>query len=211
LKTPKPTAKLRRAQSSSQIEMYIRRINAMNVPFKFQTARLKANETTLIDSGVTENFIDEDTWKRLGIGKNQLHEWIILTNVNGTENRRGELTHFCWLRVSHQGKEALLKFFLTALGRDRLILGYPFLSKFKPKVNWRKGTMEGDLTIQSAAFKYLGKYMAKIIRKAIKQHGQPGKDEAIYLRKVSISQEMAHKFGQKAQPIILPSEVAEFA
>jgi hypothetical protein len=96
--------------------MYIRRINAMNVPFKFETARLKADETALIDSGATENFIDEDTWKRLGIGRNQLHEKIVLTNVDGTENRRGELTHFCWLRVNHQGKEALLKFFLTSLG-----------------------------------------------------------------------------------------------
>jgi hypothetical protein len=84
LKTPKLTAKLRRAQSSSQTKMYIRRINAMNVPFKFETARLKADETALIDSGATENFIDEDTWKRLGIGRNQLHEKIILTNVDGT-------------------------------------------------------------------------------------------------------------------------------
>jgi hypothetical protein len=71
--------------------------------------------------------------------------------------------------------------------------------------------MEGELTIQSAAYKYLGKYTAKIIRQAIKEHGRPKEDEAIYLRKVSISQKMAHKFGEKAQPIILPEEVAEFA
>jgi len=34
----------------------------MNVPFDFQTAHAEADEIALLDSGVTENFIDEHTW-----------------------------------------------------------------------------------------------------------------------------------------------------
>jgi hypothetical protein len=77
--------------------VYIRKVQAMNVPFKFQTARAMAEETALLDSGATENFIDESTWERLQVGKNKLNEEIILHNVDGTENKTRRLTHFCWL------------------------------------------------------------------------------------------------------------------
>ena len=108
----------------------------MNVPFKFATARAMAEETALLDSGATENFIDETTWERLKVGKNCLKDKIILHNVDGTENKKGQLTHFCWLRICYGRKEDLQKFFITALGQDRIILGYPFLRTFNPKVNW---------------------------------------------------------------------------
>ena len=62
-----------------------------------------AKETALLDSGVTENFIDETTWERLRVGKNRLKDKIILHNVDGTENKKGQLTHFCWLRICYGG------------------------------------------------------------------------------------------------------------
>jgi hypothetical protein len=43
--------------------MYIRKINAINMPFSFQTAHAMAKETALLDSGATENFLDQETWK----------------------------------------------------------------------------------------------------------------------------------------------------
>jgi hypothetical protein len=46
---------------------------------------------------------------------------------------------------------------MTALGRDRMILGYPFLWEFDPQINWTNGKLEGgDVTLQSTKFKYLG-------------------------------------------------------
>jgi hypothetical protein len=41
----------------------------MNVPFSFQTAHAMAKETALLDSGATENLIDEATWKRMKVGR----------------------------------------------------------------------------------------------------------------------------------------------
>ena len=38
------------------------------------------------DSGVRENFLDEDVWKGLAIGQVQLKQPIPVHNVNGTEN-----------------------------------------------------------------------------------------------------------------------------
>ena len=49
--------------------MYIKQLTSMNVPFAFSTAHAKAEEKALLDSGATENFIDKETWKRMGVGQ----------------------------------------------------------------------------------------------------------------------------------------------
>jgi predicted aspartyl protease len=42
-----------------------------------------ADEKALLDSGATENFINEITWQRLGIGRKELSKLITVTNVDG--------------------------------------------------------------------------------------------------------------------------------
>jgi hypothetical protein len=79
--------------------MYIRRLDALNMKISFCTTRSMAEETVLIDSGATDNFIDEDTWGKLGIGKMELPKPITVHNVDRTENKQGKLTHYCWLRI----------------------------------------------------------------------------------------------------------------
>jgi hypothetical protein len=45
---------------------------------------------------------------------------------------------------------------MTALGRDRMILGYPFLREFNPWINWTNRKLEGgNVTLQSTKLKYL--------------------------------------------------------
>ena len=69
----------------------------MNIPLTIQTASAKAEQMALLDSGATENFIDHKTWKGLGIGKQTLKMPITVLNVDGSENKRGKITHYCWL------------------------------------------------------------------------------------------------------------------
>jgi len=57
----------------------------LNVAFTFTTAHTTAEETALLDSGATENFINEKTWGRLQIGRNPLREPLKVHNVDGTE------------------------------------------------------------------------------------------------------------------------------
>ena len=102
----------------------------MNVSFR--TLQSKADKSALIDSGATDNFIDEDTWKRLGIGCKELARPVTVHNVDGTENKQGKITHYCWLRIVKGDKHMLQRFYITSLGKDRIILGYPFLYDFNP-------------------------------------------------------------------------------
>jgi hypothetical protein len=175
-------------ESSSEEAVYIRKMNVMHVPFKFRTAHVEAREDALIDSGAMENFIDEDTWERLKVGRRPMEKAIKLLNVDGTENKRGEMTHYCRLRVLYNGKEALQDFFITDLGRDRIILGYPFLSTFNPRIDWTNGRLrDGTLELQSVLYRQLDQMVEQWQRKA-KQLGALEDDEAVYVKKMTTSQ-----------------------
>ena len=177
------TAWLRRiSKRSSQERMYIRKINAINMPFSFQSAHATAEEVALLDSGATENFIDQESWERMGIGRRPLIKPIKIYNVDGTENKQGDMTHYCHLRIMYNGQEDLQNFYITNLGKDRIILGYTFLEKFNPQIDWKTGELQhGQVIIQSAMFKHLDKMVANWQTKARRQLGDPKKGEAIYV------------------------------
>jgi hypothetical protein len=54
--------------------MYISHYNSVTMPFKFETFKGKVEETALIDSGATENFIDYKTVERLRLGTKKLEQ-----------------------------------------------------------------------------------------------------------------------------------------
>jgi hypothetical protein len=105
-----------------------------------------AEEQALLDSGASENLIDVETWKTLGIGAFALPKPITIYNVDGTENKQGKITQYCWLKVKRGNQEHQMKFFLTNIGKDHFILGYPFLYAFNPQMNWKEGQMLGPTT-----------------------------------------------------------------
>ena len=41
----------------------------MKIDFTFKTKLMVAEKEALLDSSASENFINVDTWKRLGIGR----------------------------------------------------------------------------------------------------------------------------------------------
>jgi hypothetical protein len=174
--------------------MYIRKLSTLNMNVSFRTSQSKADESALIDSGATDNFIDEDAWKRLGIGRKELARPVTVHNVDGTENKQGKITHYCWLHIVKGDKHMLQRFYITSLGKDRIILGYPFLYDFNPKINWKTGKVSGDsVQLQSSRYMHVAKNIFFMQREAIKQLGKPKEDEAIYVRRTNIAQEWAQK------------------
>ena len=77
--------------------MYISEKSSINMPFTFSCACGTAEETALVDSGATENFMDERMVTRLGIGKRPMKQPCRVFNVDGSENKNGMLTHYCVL------------------------------------------------------------------------------------------------------------------
>ena len=53
---------------STEDTLYIRTLTAMKTRFAFQTVSKMAKESTLVDSGASENFLDLEVWRGLKIG-----------------------------------------------------------------------------------------------------------------------------------------------
>ena len=98
-------------------------------------------EPALIDSGATENFIDPLTIERLRLPITKLPLSRIIYNIDGTLNKAGSITHKCQLKVQFDQDTKEIDFFVTNLGQDRVVLGFPFLKDFNPKINWETGSI----------------------------------------------------------------------
>ena len=98
-------------------------------------------EKALIDSGATENFIDPRTVSRMKIPTKKLDRNRTIHNINGTTNSAGNITRKCTLNIQVRRQTKEQEFFITNLGQDRVVLGYPFLQNFNPQIDWDKGEL----------------------------------------------------------------------
>ena len=136
-------------------------IKGITTHFAFLSKREKADECALVDSGATKNFMDHSMIRRLGIGTRKLPTPRRIFNVDGMENITGRLTEFCTLRVRKGDKNRLQTFYITTLGMDRAILGYPWLRTFNPQINWEEGKILGlEIQIETCG---LGKQRKEVL------------------------------------------------
>src|SRR5712671_1613050 len=125
-------------------KMYISRFNSVIMPFDLYSAKGRKEERALVDSGATTNFVDYKTVKRLGLGSKKLEQVRTVKNIDRTLNVTGNITHACDLLVSHGRKQERTRFFVTNLGGDQFIFGYPWLATFNPDISWPEGRVEGS-------------------------------------------------------------------
>ena len=112
--------------------------NCINISFTFDNT--KVAKQALLDSGTTDNFIDQRTMKRLNIPTRRLDRPHILYNVDKTKNRSGRITHYIDLEITRGIQIQVQQFYIANLGTDRFILGFPWLYEFNPKIDWRQHT-----------------------------------------------------------------------
>ena len=116
---------------------------AIHTDFKLLTMQRVTEECALLDSGASENLINEDTWKTLETRTFTLPRPITIHNIDGTENRKGKVTQYCWLKIRKGNEEERMRFFIANTGEDCFILGHPFLSTFNPQEDWPRGQILG--------------------------------------------------------------------
>jgi hypothetical protein len=80
-----------------------------------------------------------------------LHSPRLIVNVDGTPNKAGAVKEACILEITHQGRSFLQRFYVMDLGFDQVLLGYPWLTTFNPNIDWKKGVIEGDITLKTTA------------------------------------------------------------
>ena len=77
----------------------------------------------------------------LALGTQKLEQSRKIWNFNGTNNKAGRIMEYMDLSVQTGKKQNKMRFLITDLGHEDLILGYPWLATFEPKFSWADGTI----------------------------------------------------------------------
>ena len=104
----------------------------------------RAEAVALLNSGATENFMSLDYTKYLHLLIKTLKEPRKLFNVDRTPNRAGHLKYFTDLATRTGTSTTTLQYFLSDLGDNKVILGYPWFAAAQPKIDWAKGWIAYD-------------------------------------------------------------------
>ena len=142
LKYSDPTAWGRVIRTLKCNTAYLARYRSMKIPVSFRTMYARADKQILVDSGATDNFIHPRLIRRLALGTQKLERSRKIWNIDGTNNKAGRITEYMDLSVQTGKKQSKMRFLVTDLGHEDLILGYPWLATFEPKFSWADGTIE---------------------------------------------------------------------
>jgi hypothetical protein len=108
--------------------------NSISVPINICLS--KQIIKTLIDSGTGGMFIDQNFAKNFEI--NYLDKLVKVYNVDGTENKQGTISSFVNLKFKLGDQKFNERFYVTGLGKQKIILKFLWLHKYNPIINWKK-------------------------------------------------------------------------
>ncbi len=160
----------------------------------------RAETISLLDSGATENFLNLDYVKWLKLPIKKLPFPRKLFNVDGTENKAGQLQFYTDLAIRTGSTSTNMRFFLTQLGEHKAILGYPWFAAVQPKIDWRRGWI--DHTQLPIVFKTNDAARARFVPQTINKP-RPVSIERILLCKATI------RTTQETNNPKIPSEYAK--
>ena len=116
----------------------------MTIRFYVHSIAKRAEAIALVDSGATENFMNLTYARWLKLPIHPLERPRKIFNVNGTENKSGELKYYTDLEVQTGTTRSPLRFFLTDLGENKAILGYSWFAATQPKIDWKRGWIDSS-------------------------------------------------------------------
>jgi hypothetical protein len=124
--------------------MYLSIQKSMQLRLFIHLARKRAETIALLDSGATENFLNMQYAKEMRFPIKRLEKPRPVYNVDRTRNKNGDIEHYTDLEMQTGNQKTWLQFFLTDLGEQKVILGYPWFAATQPKIDWARGWLESD-------------------------------------------------------------------
>jgi hypothetical protein len=159
--------------------------------------------------------------KKTGTGCQTTNRPRSIINVDGTRNKGGTLTKYTDLDVTHQGTTEVQRFYITDLGNDRAIFGFPWLQTFKPKIDWGKAEITGKTMVKTTkeeppkwAQIARGILTAREIAKDMQL--EEGEEIHVFINKTNVAQQWAEKSLTKRKDDLvteatIPKQYSEFA
>jgi hypothetical protein len=93
----------------------------------------------LVDSGATTSFINKSVVESNNLVTEKLATPFNVSNVDGTENKSGKITHFVKAHLEIGSHKTILRMLVTDLDNKDMIIGYTFLKRHNPEIDWARG------------------------------------------------------------------------
>ena len=94
----------------------------------------------LIDCRARGMFIDQNFAQHFEIFP--LNEPITAQNVDGTINKKGTVKSYVELKFKINSRKFKERFYVTGLGKQKIILGFTCLQKYNPLIDWKTGKIK---------------------------------------------------------------------
>ena len=108
----------------SSVMMTDSRMRSMHISIPIVFKTIRGNETVetkvLLDTGAEGLFMDKNYAEKYDIVLQKLPNPITPSNVDGTLNHAGQITHFTWIQAKIDKRKLLEKLWITDLGSSRL-------------------------------------------------------------------------------------------
>src|SRR6202522_745329 len=125
----------------SSVIMTDSRMRPMHVSIPIVLKTIRGNETVetkvLLDTGAEGLFMDKNYAEEHDVVLQKLPNPIIPSNVDGTLNHAGEITHFTWIQAKIDKRILLEKLWITDLGSSDVIFGFPWFKENNPQIVWK--------------------------------------------------------------------------
>ena len=117
--------------------------NAFEVKVNIQTpAGEMCKVLALLDLGCTGTTMDQQFAKEKGLETHKLPQPIPVYNVDGSINQAGSITEFAIVELMIDDHKEQIAMGLSQLSTHAIFLGYDWLQKHNPIMNWQEHTLK---------------------------------------------------------------------
>jgi hypothetical protein len=128
---------------------------AVEIDIQLQTldSGKKFDLRALLDSGATGLFLDTIWVRENKISTKRLERARPVYNADGSPNEAGAISEVAEMIIRYGDHTERATFHVTGLGNKNIIVGFPWLSRHNPEINWVRGTVEMTRCPSDCAFK----------------------------------------------------------
>src|ERR1700735_1387522 len=120
--------------------------NEIILPTTIQLNNENVETPTLLDSGAGGIFLDQNYARKLKVKEIMLTTPIVARNVDGTPNKKGTIRSYVDLQFKIGDKSFYERFYITGLGKQKMILGLPWLKRNNPRLTSSQRTTQNKPT-----------------------------------------------------------------
>ena len=123
--------------------------DAMRVPVTLQMTQKKVPVEAFLDCRATECFASQRFIDDHRLGVRYMKTPRKIENADGSPNTGGNLRYYIDLTVVTGTQSHPLRFYVTDIGPDNLVLGYPWFKATNITPDWTSGTIPDPVTIHT--------------------------------------------------------------